>query len=315
MTGRTPRILCVGLTPALQQTMEFSRITCGEVNRAARTTVTVAGKAANVARVLHTLGAGPILTGFNGGDSGRRLLRLLAAEGLRQRFVACPQPTRTCVTVVEGARPRVTELVEEAALPAPAYWRELAALIESLLRGVHAVAVSGNLPAAAPTDFYAAVAAQARRAGVPLVLDSSRTPLLTTLPQQPLLAKLNRRELGDTFSRPRLRTADVLRKARLLHTRGAQMALITDGPRGGWLVAEGAAWMARPPALTAVNPIGSGDAVTAGFLQAWLETGDPVQALRLGMACGAANALTRTPGEVDPAKVRELAGQVVVREM
>jgi fructose-1-phosphate kinase PfkB-like protein len=138
-------------------------------------------------------------------------------------------------------------------------------------------------------------------------------PLLAALPQRPLLAKLNRRELADTFNRPRLRTAEVLRQARLLRTRGARMALVTDGPRGGWLVAEGAAWTARPPALAAVNPIGSGDSVTAGFLHAWLETGDPAQALRLGMACGAANALTRTPGEVDRAKVRELAAQVVVR--
>ena len=313
MTGRHPRILCVGLTPALQQTMEFPRLACGEVNRAARTTVTVAGKAANVARVLHTLGAGPILTGFNGGESGRRLLRLLAAEGLRQRFVACPQCTRTCVTIVEGRR--VTELVEEASLPGPAYWRELEALAADLLPSMHAVAVSGNLPATAPAGFYSTLAARARRAGTPLVLDSSRRPLLDALAQRPLLAKLNRRELADTFGLPRLRAPELLRKARLLCTRGARFALVTDGPRGGWLVADGAAWQARPPALQAVNPIGSGDAVTAGFLLAWLETRDPAQALRRGMACGAANALTRTPGEVDPARVRALEAEVDVRAL
>lgn len=313
MTARSAKVLCVGLTPALQQTMEFPRLESGEVNRAARTTVTVAGKAANVARVLHALGGAPVLTGFNGGESGRRLLRLLAAEGLRQRLVPCPPCTRTCVTIVEQRRRRVTELVEEAQLPGPAYWRELRAVIEESLRTVQAVAVSGNLPPGAPPDFYAWVAARTRQAGVPLFMDSSRAALLEALPHQPQLAKLNRRELADTFGQPRLRDTDLLRRARLLRTRGARLALITDGPRGGWLVSADGAWQARPPELDAVNPIGSGDAVTAGFLQAWLATGDALQALRLGMACGAANALTPTPGQVHPATVRDLASQVTVR--
>lgn len=309
------RILCVGLTPALQQTMEFPAIDCGEVNRAATTTVTVAGKAANVARVLHTLGSTPLLTGFNGGDSGRRLAGLLAAEGIRQRFVACPHPTRTCVTVVERKRHRVTELVEEATLPGPAYWRELRAVIDELLRTVQAVAVSGNLPPSAPTDFYAWVAARANRADVPLVIDSSQNALIESLPNRPLLAKLNRRELAATFGRTRLREADVLRKAKRLCTRGAVQALITDGARGAWLASAAGIWHARPPAIEAVNPIGSGDAVTAGFLHAWLTTRNPQESLRIGVACGTANALTRTPGDVRAADVRAIATTLSLRKI
>lgn len=313
MIARGHRVLCVGLTPALQQTMEFTRVLTGEVNRAGTTLVTVAGKAANVARVLHTLGEVPVLTGFNGGDSGRRLNALLAGESIRQRFVSCPQPTRTCVTVVDRHAGTVTELVEEARLPGPAYWRELKAVIEGQLDGSRAVAISGNLPPGAPDDFYAWITARARRAKVPVLIDSSRAALLNALRHQPFLIKLNRRELADTLGVASLSGAALLSGIRRMRTRGAKRVLLTDGPRGAWFASAHGMWRLPAPAIKAVNPIGSGDSVAAGFLHHWLRTQDELGAFAFGLACGTANALTRTPGDLDPAIARRMASELTPR--
>ena len=50
----------------------------------------------------------------------------------------------------------------------------------------------------------------------------------------------------------------------------------------------------RPPRIRALNPIGSGDAVTAGIAYGILKGKDIAEGMRLGLACGAANALTLT---------------------
>jgi len=66
------------------------------------------------------------------------------------------------------------------------------------------------------------------------------------------------------------------------------------------------------PELRAVNPIGSGDAFTAGLISALLRGLPLGEACREGAACGAANALTLLAGQVDPADVRRIQADVKV---
>jgi fructose-1-phosphate kinase PfkB-like protein len=58
--------------------------------------------------------------------------------------------------------------------------------------------------------------------------------------------------------------------------------------------------------VKAVNPIGSGDAMLAGMAAALLQGVSMSEAIRWGVACGAANAMTTQPGNVRLADVRGL---------
>ena len=62
-----------------------------------------------------------------------------------------------------------------------------------------------------------------------------------------------------------------------------------------------------------MNPIGSGDAVTAGLAVALNEDRDIPESLVLGMACGAANALSLISGTLEREDVARLREQVVLR--
>ena len=51
--------------------------------------------------------------------------------------------------------------------------------------------------------------------------------------------------------------------------------------------------------VNALNPIGSGDALTAGIVRG-LQLGESlVDSIKLGMECGAANALSLTSGTIE----------------
>jgi fructose-1-phosphate kinase PfkB-like protein len=62
----------------------------------------------------------------------------------------------------------------------------------------------------------------------------------------------------------------------------------------------------RSPRVTAKNPVGSGDAMMAGIAVGLWRGESMVEAIRLGIACGAANAMTVEPGFVRLTDVKRL---------
>jgi tagatose 6-phosphate kinase len=308
-------ILCLGTTPAAQRVMIFRRLTLDAVNRAVTTLDGAAGKSVNVAKVLRALGEQPVATGFLGGDRGEFLRELLLARGIELDFVTVQARTRQCVTVIDEGGGTVTELVEESRAVEPEAYPRLLAILERRIPGSRAVVLSGTLTPGGPVDLYQRCVRWANAAGALTVVDAQGPPLFEALAAGPGLVKPNRAELAATVGRalpdePAVRTA-----ARELQERGTQRVVVTAGA-GPTLAFDGpACWRIRSPRLEALNPIGSGDAFTAGLV-ARLVRGDELgEACRWGTAAGAANALTALAGEVEPAVAAELAARVEVERV
>ena len=124
------------------------------------------------------------------------------------------------------------------------------------------------------------------------------------------MAKLNAHELGLTFTRELRTRFDRIAAATELQRRGAQWVLVTDGARPALIVGADGAWSATAPQIETVNAVGSGDACTAGLIAAHLAGERMPDAMALGFGAGAANALTQTPADFDPATARNLARAV-----
>jgi fructose-1-phosphate kinase PfkB-like protein len=77
-----------------------------------------------------------------------------------------------------------------------------------------------------------------------------------------------------------------------------QSLVVSMGAEGGMWVDEGHALLARVPEVKVVSTVGSGDAAFAGALYALSKDMQPAEALRLSMACGAANAVLGEVGSV-----------------
>ena len=85
---------------------------------------------------------------------------------------------------------------------------------------------------------------------------------------------------------------------RELCERGAQRVVVTAGKEPALAFDGRSFWRVQAPRIDAVNPIGSGDAFTAGLVWRLLRGEDLGEACRWGSATGAANALTMMAGEV-----------------
>ncbi|MEI6632672.1 MAG: hexose kinase [Chlamydiota bacterium] len=300
------RVLCVAVTPCLQRILRVGRLEIGRVNRAHSAVLTVGGKAVNAARALAALGGAPCLTGFSGGVNGDRMRKILRRMGIAHEFVRSRGETRICTTLFDESRGGVTEIVEEGPVPAGGELQSLHRKFAVLLPRCGMAIAAGALPPGCPVDAYALLARDAAARGVPFLIDAHGPALLAALPHRPLLAKLNRDELQRTVRHPVAPGARMSAALRGLVSRGARWVLVTDGSRPAFLAGESGAWRFIPPAVKALNSVGSGDSCTAGIAHA-LSRGRPMpEAVRFGMACGAANAMTLEPGDISPAAALRL---------
>ena len=313
--GSTSMIICIGTTPTAQRTMFFDRLVPGEVNRAAAVFETASGKSINVALVLRALGEGAIASGFLGGPRGAFIRTRLDELGIRHHFITTAVPTRLCTTVIDRAGGTTTELVEESLPLSEDDWQNMRRMVWQLLGLGSMLVLSGSLPPGAPQDFYRYCIEAAAKEGIESIIDGRGEPLRQSLPLRPLLVKPNRSELAGMFELSIQSEAELKDAAKRLTDMGARWALITMGREGALLTDGTDCWRITPPAIEAVNAIGSGDSMTAGVAVALRQGKSMLDATVFGTACAAANALTQTTADVRPADVERLLGGVRVESV
>lgn len=307
-------IICLGATPALQRVMVFGRLAVDAVNRARMTLDSVAGKAVNVAKVLHLLGERPVAMGFLGGERGARVVRELRERGVESEFVDIPSETRQCITVIDEAAGTHTELVEESQAVSEIYYAELLEAYRRRLAHARAVVLSGTLTPGGPVDFYRSCIELAK-GGVLSVVDAQGGPLEEALRAGPGVVKPNRAELGRTVGRALSETKDLIGAMRELQERGAQRVVVTAGGESTYAIDSRRLWRITGPSIHVANPIGSGDAFAAGLARQLVRGDDLGEACRWATAAGCANAMTLLAGELDPSEVERLALETRVEQL
>ena len=181
--------------------------------------------------------------------------------------------------------------------------------------GVTAMSLSGSSPSAATHGLYADLIALARSRRVPVLLDSYGPALDAIWGFWPDVIQLNRREAAAHLRRPQADDPGVFALLDRWARHGVECGVVTDGPRPVLALYRGRRYRVIPPAIEPVNPIGSGDCLLAGLIDARLSSLDPEPALRHALACAVANALVWDAGAIDPERVRDLEEAVEVEAL
>ncbi len=334
--GRPPfRVLVIGQNSTWQKTYRLTHLRCGEVNRIAEVHESAAGKGANLARVLHALGVSQQLLGYAGGTTGARYRAACQADGVATALTEIEGETRVCTTVIEtGDGPggagsesagRITELVEPAPHITAAERDAHHRAVRSHLAGASLLALQGTAMRGESEDCYADLAQAAQAAGVLVLLDSSRDHARRALETGPHILKVNQNELEELTGLP-VETAEQRKEAyrHVVQVFGVRWIFVTRGAEGaeaynGSLALRGRLGDRLEEALpqdlaNIVNPIGSGDAFSAGVIALLARRDQPFAtlapdssalraALADGIAAGTANALSLLPGYLDAASI------------
>lgn len=291
-------ILLVGPNPAIDRSAVVERLADDRVLRPTSVTVQAGGKALNVARAARSLGANVMTTGICGGHAGRWLVDAAQREGLNPRFVQVDQETRTTYVVVDG-RGRSISVYEPSAITEGAAFEALLALVErELLPVVDQLVVAGSVPMGLGPETMGQLVEAGHAVGRSVLLDTSGRALVVGLSARPDTAKVS---LSEVIEAGLVRSgASIEDAASALVGAGAGIGIVTDGPRGSAASDGRDRWRVAAPRIDAVDPIGSGDAFTAGLVVG-ASAGRPLEdRLAWATAAGAANAITVGAGRLDP---------------
>lgn len=309
------KILCLSLTPCLQRTLTFPELTIGEVNRTRKIEITASGKAVNVARALSELGTTAFQVGFLGGANGGAVAEKLRAGCFPFHYIRSQSETRICQTLINQQNGDVTELVEEMVNPSETEWASLMNWLTQQAQQFEDFALAGSPPPGSGSDIYfrimSAIRSQNHKSR--FWVDSQKAPMLEALKAEPFLVKLNQSEysatVGKSFDTP---------ESAVRHAKGwldqTEWVVMTSGSDRVWMLGRETSFVGIPPKINALNPIGSGDAMTAGLIAGFREGLEWPETLRLGIACGAANALSPTSGTLLLEELENLKSETLIHE-
>lgn len=281
-------IYTVTLNPALDYCVYTDNLVMGKTNRSNKESIFFGGKGINVSRVLCELDKNNTALGFVAGFTGDALCDALDSFGVKNDFIKLKSGlTRINVKLKADVE---TEINAQGPDISTNDISRLYAKLESLTCG-DTLVLAGSIPKSMPKDIYEKILSRLYGRGIRFVVDASGELLKNTLKYNPWLIKPNKDELEEICKRNLSSTDDIVRAAKELQQQGAVNVLVSLGKDGAVLVDEhGKIHTCSAIKGIAVNTVGSGDSMVAGFI-AGADRGYE-NALLLGTVCGAATAFS-----------------------
>lgn len=301
-------IYTVTANPSIDYFVQDDSFALGKINEVKEAVMKPGGKGINVSLVLHHLGLDSTCWGFLGGFIGNKIEYDLHRAGLLTDFVHVKNESRVNLkimgqkeTALNVAGPDVSVSEKNALL----------ARFDDLQAG-DLVVLSGGVPENLGTNFYHELGAMAKQHGADFVLDATGSSFRAALAAGPLLVKPNEDELDSIAGRKLADDSERIEFGKQLVERGAQNVLLSLGARGAFLINQKEVLYADAPVGKAVNTVGAGDSMVAGFIFARSKGKNLADCLCYAVACGTATALS--PDLAVQSQVETLLKQVKVEK-
>lgn len=307
-------ILTVTPNPCVDKTIFIKHLEAGTKIRAPRYSCITGGKGCNVSRVIQVLGDKTKALFFAAGHTGRHAVEMLEKEdGVPCVPLWVSGMTRTITTVLEEEIHRQTALFEPGPIITPEEYTRFLELFRRELSGVALITLNGAASNAGQDTLYKDLILIAHEHKLPVILDAYGAIFEKGLEAKPYMVKPNLEELEGLLGKALPTREAQWQAVDELLSRGITLVVLSLGEEGALVATKD--WQAhvQAPAIEEVNPVGSGDALVAGFALGLARGLSLEETARFGIALGTANALTWDIGVFDPEQVERLRHEVIIQ--
>lgn len=290
--GENIMIYTITFNPALDYVIRVQDFNVGKINKSQKEYIYPGGKGINVSIVLKTLGQETTAMGFISGFVGKEIEKQVQKYGVQTDFIEIENDNSRINVKILGES-------EETAINAKGPYIELK-YIELLYKKLEILeekdilVLSGSVPNGVPDNIYEEICKKVKDKNIKVVVDSTGELLVNTLKYRPYLIKPNQQELEEIFGIKITSQDEALKYAKQLQIKGAKNVIVSMGSDGAVLLDENG-YSYKMKALNtenAVNTVGAGDSMVAGFLAGREMFNNYEKALEIGVA--AATATTNT---------------------
>ena len=281
-------IYTITLNPAIDYTISIKNLILNQINTSENEHILPGGKGINVSIILKRLEIESIALGFISGFTGKEIKRLVENENVKTDFINIEKGnSRINVKILEENNETAINttgpLVHNQDIEN--LYKKLDILTENDI-----LVLSGSIPKGISEDIYESICARVQEKKVKIVVDATKDLLLKTLKYKPFLIKPNHHELGEIFNLKITNKEQALEYAQKLRQKGAKNVLVSMGSNGSVLLDEDGKTYKKDiiRKKNAINTVGAGDSMVAGFLAGYLKYQNYEEALNLAISSATA---------------------------
>lgn len=308
-------ILTVTLNAAIDKRYVVENYQVGEVNRVAECAYVAGGKGLNVSKTATIAGADVLATGFVGGHAGAYIIEAVEAQGVTADFVRVRGESRSCINIYDSVNNTQTEFLEPGVTVSEAEARAFYLKFDALLPKCDVVVISGSVPKGIGTDMYPRLVAMAKTAGKKVIVDTSGALLEEAAGAKPHMIKPNIDEIRLLTGKPVMNQEELIEAGIELQKSGIERVVISRGADGSLMFVDEGVYQAVVPKIHAVNTVGCGDCMTAGFAIGFARGMKPEEALRFASAASAASAMREETGYFVKEDMEALFDQIQIKKL
>ncbi|AKL94835.1 1-phosphofructokinase FruK [Clostridium aceticum] len=277
-------ITTVTLNPAVDKTIEIHGFKPGAVNRIAGTRIEAGGKGINVSKVLKSLGADTLSTGFVGGENGKWINQCLKNEGIETDFVWIDQETRTNIKIVDTKTSIITDINDRGKPIEAVYLEDLYGQVEKWAEKSEVMVFAGSIPDGLTNTIYTDLIEVARRKGCKTILDAEGEQLLQGIGAKPYMIKPNIDELENALKVKINNEDDLITYCKDFIQKGIHIVVVSMGEEGALLVSNKHVLRAEKVSVEVKSTVGAGDSMVAAFAYGMMKDYSLEETFKLAVA-------------------------------
>ncbi len=287
------RIVTITLNPCIDKNSSVETVKAERKLRCTRPRYEPGGGGINVSRAVSRLGEESTAFFLAGGPTGDMLKELLRQENISIEALDVHSNTRENLIVYEESSGEQYRF----GMPGPQVrekeWKALMDRLDDMDPKPHLVVCSGSLPPGVPRDFYARVSHWGKSHGVKTVVDTSGDALAQACQEGVFLVKPNLRELELLHGKSIEKEEEEEELARKLVEEGrTEVVAVSLGAAGALFAWKEGLERVRAPRVPSKSKVGAGDSMVAGIVTGLSRGWKIPDAIRLGVAAGAAAVMT-----------------------
>lgn len=243
-----------------------------------------------VSRAIKNLGGVSTALFIAGGINGMQMKQLLKDDGIDFQSIDSGVNTRENWLIMDNRSEKLYRFVLPGDEIEDKHWKALLKMIKDFSPKPDYLIVSGCLAPGIPDNFYAQIAAFARKNDIRMVLDTSGTPLKLALEERVHMIKPNLREMAELYQKKGLTGMELEQAAKEILVKGyCNLIVVSMGEKGALVsLQDDRVEYIVPPAMPVASNVGAGDSMVAGMIVGCSKGFWSQQAVRYGVAAGTA---------------------------
>ena len=306
-------ILTVCMSPCTDVTIELDSLNVGKTNVVKSKTITLGGKALNVAIGVKRLGGEAYATGLMYNENGYTFENALNKEGVPYTFVWNKGRVRENYKFIDN-RSMLTEVNDVGEEVAKEKTEEILSMVRMLSSKSDITVFSGGLPRGVDASFYGKLV-KATSPNSLKIVDASGERLFSAIAEGVDLVKPNLDELEHTLGKRIESKEDLLESCYELIHRGAKRVLVSLGKQGAVITDGEKNYFCKSMNVAVNSTVGAGDGMVAATALKLKEDAPLSEILRAGVAAGTATVMTTGKVSFTKDKYNEVLANLHVTEL